>query len=450
MRSNKVVSIFLALAIMLSFAACSSGDERQSTTGSPDKGSSPSVDTETVSPSNDVTDEERSVQTQIADGAAVMWINSGFEGEEIIKILDQDWNTNQDFKITAMIQPGSADDYFQKLTVAFASESGPDIFAMSANEIVKYVDSGIAYDMSQWILPNKDDYYDNCINAVIFDGKVMATPSNMDLLALYYNKELFEQEGLQAPETWEETIEIAKQLTTDDRYGIMIDTMQSGYANFEFYPFIWMCGGDLLSKDHKSVAVDEATEKALGFYRDLINSGGASKSIPTETFDTTLLATGKVAMQFCGSWAVAELAASYPDFNYDIAPYPVPEKGIQSSSDAGGWRFMVSSKGENPSECAGFLDWLLNKDTKYPAQICKASSKFSPRKSVTEAAGDYYNQFPLNKFTEEILPVAGMEPAYTNEQVKIFGDALQDAMFTSRPISDITDELRVSLEKTLN
>jgi multiple sugar transport system substrate-binding protein len=378
------------------------------------------------------------------------WIINGNEANQVIELMKQ-WNAdNPNTQVNAQSIPGSPDEYFQKLSAAFASGKGPDMFSMSPTEFMKYIDSGIAYPLDKWIQPNASDYYEQSLDAVTVNGKIYATPANMDLLALYYNKELLEKEGVQPPKTWSELIEAAKKLTTKDRYGMLIETNQGGYQNFEFYPFIWMTGNDILSKDQKQVTVNnEGTRKAFQLYRDLINSGGVSKKVETGGWDISYLATGKAAMQLSGSWNIAALRNDYPDFKYGVVPYPAPEAGAKSSSDAGGWKFMVSSKGQDPDRAAAVLDWLTNQDIARPLSIVKASSKFSPRKSVIEGAGDYYKEFPLDIFTRDILPIAGMEPAFSGGVVKAFEEALQEAMFTEKSMDDIVKNLEAKAQKAL-
>ena len=376
-----------------------------------------------------------------ADAKVTFWV-FGAEWEQVLKILDNDWNPNHpDFQIYGIHIVGSADECFQKLSAAFAGGSGPDIFSMSATDIVKYVESGIAMDLDKWFRPNIDDYYPPSVEAVTFDGKIYATPSNMDLLALFYNKDMLEEAGLEPPTTWAETIETAKALTTDTQYGLAITTLENGYQNFEFYPFVWMNGGDVMSPDRKTVTVNsEATLKAYGFYRDLINSGAVNRSVSENEAAMSFLMGGS-AMVFSGSFVIPYIMALVPDLNYGIAPFPVPEAGMASVSDAGGWRYMVSTRGNYAEECGEFLNWLTNGDVKYQVQICEACIKFSPRKSVRDAMPEYYQQFPYNYFSEEILPLAGMEPAFPAAVVKAFGEGLQKAMFTNEPLEDIVAEV---------
>lgn len=382
---------------------------------------------------------------------AKFWYINGDEANTTKKITDEQWNPkNPNLQVAMDIVPGSPDDYFQKLSAAFAAGNGPDIFSMSPTEWMKYAKGGIALDLTEWIGPNKDDYYANPINAVTLDGKIYSTPANMDLLGLYYNKDMLAAAGVQPPKTWAELLDAAKKLATKDRYGLIIETNQGGYQNFEWYPFVWMTGNDFLSADGTQVtANNDGVKKALQLYRDLIKSGAVSKKLETGGYDASYLGQKKTAMQFSGSWNVAAFfkpdpktgKMAYPDVNVGVVPYPVMEAGAKASSDAGGWRIMVSTKGKDPRACAEYINWLANTDASRPADIVKASFKFSARKSVNAALGDLYTKYPMDVFTKEILPVAGMEPTYPAGVVKAIEEALQAAMYTDKAIDGIVSEL---------
>src|SRR5690606_1680613 len=98
------------------------------------------------------------------------WTNSGPESEKIAEIMTQYSEDHPDTQVNMTIVPGSPTDYYQKLSAAFASGKGPDIFAMSPGEFMKYAESGLAYPINEWIDPNKDDYFENTLLGNTIDG----------------------------------------------------------------------------------------------------------------------------------------------------------------------------------------------------------------------------------------------------------------------------------------
>ena len=115
-----------------------------------------------------------------------LWITTLGEEAEVIKEVTEQWNTDHpDAKVKVTVVPGNSDDFYQKLTTAFATNTGPDMFCISNAEILKYVQTGIAYDVTSYLEPKRADYMEGALEALTFDGKIMAFPGNMDVMALY-------------------------------------------------------------------------------------------------------------------------------------------------------------------------------------------------------------------------------------------------------------------------
>ena len=372
--------------------------------------------------------------------ALQLWITTlGEEAEVIQRVTEEIWNKEHpDTPVKITVVPGNSDDYYQKLSAAFATNNGPDMFCISNASSLKYVDAEIAYDVSKWLEPNKDDYMESVLNAVTFDEKMVAFPGNMDLMGIYCNNAMFEEAGIDLPKTWDELVDAANSLATDDRYGIIVQTdAQSGYQLFEFYPFLWMSGGEVLSEDGAAAINSEGTKQALSFYSRLLKAPGTCKKVENSNTDITPFGTGRTAMQICGSWAVVALAERYPEIDYSIIPYPTAKAGEKGSGVIGGWQYMVSSRGSNPSAAAEYLNWLWNSEVDIPMEAATKEGKFSPRQSVMEAAKEHYSQYPYSVFAEEILPISRIEPSYPAEVVTAAGTALQDAAYSNKSLDEI-------------
>lgn len=381
-----------------------------------------------------------------------LWVTTlGQEAETIKSVTESVWNKEHpETPVEVTIVPGNSDDYYQKLSAAFATNNGPDMFCISNASSLKYVESNIAYDVTKWIEPNKNDYLEAALNAVTFDGKMLAFPGNMDLMGIYCNNKMFKEASVEIPSTWGELIEAVNKLAKDDRYGIIVQTDdQSGYQLFEFYPFLWMCDGDVVSDEGKAVIDSAAAKKAFSFYNELLNAKGTCKKVENSNTDITPFGTERTAMQICGSWAITALKEKYPEIDYTIIPYPVESDDMKQCGVIGGWQYMVSARGNNPEKSAEFLNWLWNSDTEIPIEAATKEGKFSPRTSVMEAAKEHYSTYPYNIFTEQILPVSRIEPSYPTEVVDAVGDALQDAVYSNKSIEDILNAAQKKCEKAL-
>ncbi len=400
----------------------------------------------------DEAEDENNPVGEVTGEPLQLWITTlGEEADIITRVTEEQWNKEHPkTPVEVTVVPGNSDDFYQKLSAAFATENGPDMFCISNAEMLKYVESEIAYDVTKWLDSNKDDYVEGAIEAVTYGDKILAFPGNMDIMGIYCNNTMFQNAGLELPETWDELIETSNALATKDRYGIIIQTdVQSGYQVFEFYPFLWMCNGQVLAEDGSVVFESEAAKKALSFYSELLNAPGTCKKVENSNTDISPFGTERTAMQVCGSWAVSWLEENYEDIDYSVIPYPVSEAGETGSGVIGGWQYMVSSKGKNPEASAEYLNWLWNSGIEIPKETATMGAKISPRQSVLDAAKDYYSQYPMNVFVNEILPNAKLEPSYPAAVVKAVGDALQDAAYSNKSLEDILADTQAKCEKAV-
>ncbi|NPV52400.1 MAG: sugar ABC transporter substrate-binding protein [Firmicutes bacterium] len=368
---------------------------------------------------------------------------------DLAKMVDQ-WNKeNPDIKVVFETFPW--DQYVnEKLTVGFASRQGPDVFWISPGEFMKYVENGIALPLNQYFPEDlKQDLVPAALDAVTVKGKIYAVPHEMEPVALYYNKNLFKQSGVEPPTTWDELISTAKKLKTSNRWGVMIPTAGDYYQNFVFYPFLWMAGGDVLDKEWTQCTFNSpATAKALDFWGDLINKYKVAPPTGGNPGDESL-ANGLTSMFVVGYWYAGILKNNYPKFEYGVVPIPKPTNG-KFVTVYGGWTTMVSSQSKHPKEAAEFAVWLFGKDPGRPLIWIEAPrTKLSPRLSVMEKAKDYFDKFPHNVFRDQILKIARAEPAYPPEIAKAVTDAIQEVLFKGKSGAQAAEKASKTIEAYL-
>ncbi len=416
MKNNmkmRLVSLAVSVGMIISLAACGSSEKTAA--------DSSSATTSVVT--------EKSTSAEKAD--LKFWtFHTNAEREFMQSIPEKYKAVNPNVNVTYENFPES--DYMgTKLTTAFAANAGPDVFVMSSGDFLKYANSGVAMDLTSYYTDEiLNDFLPSSIDAVTVDNKIVGIPFEVELLGLYYNKDMLKEANLEVPKTWDELIAATKALKKDDVAPLVIETTKGYYQNFTWYPFLWQTGANVLDASTKTATFEgDGVEKSLQLWGDLINAGAPSKLSIALTNDTSLLGSGKAAMQICGTWAIASLEKEYKDTNIGLAPLPIPEGG-KAATCAGGWKMMVNSKSANTDAAAKFAMWAFAEDVELPLEWC-TSTKFaySPRNSVVEAGKDIYSKGLREVFTNEIYSTAIGEPRYQAEIVNAVGDALQSVMF---------------------
>jgi multiple sugar transport system substrate-binding protein len=341
------------------------------------------------------------------------------------------WNReNPETKVDFSTFP--ADQYVAtKLTTAFASGKGPDIFWISPGTFINYVNQKIPEPVDDMV--DTEQYDDAAITAVSVDGQMYALPFEQEPVALYYRKDILEKEGIRPPTNWDELLSAAQALTTDKRKGIVIEPASGPYQNFTWYPFLWSAGGEVVNADSTASALNTPeAASAFELWGTLVREGYAPNKTQDITAEIAPLGNGSAAMQVCGFWAIGQMKANFKDVDYGVVPIPAPA-GRDPVTVYGGWTQMINSQGENVDRAKEFTKWLWIENQEFPRTwACENSTKFSPRAPVNEACEDVFSKPPYSTFRDEVLPLARAEPRYPDQVVKAVGDGLQAAMFSGQ------------------
>lgn len=131
--------------------------------------------------------------------------------EKIIEVFEE-----QNPGIKVNFQPYESTEYNTILTNALVSGTGPDIA-----QLRPYSGSRTIAD-NDYLLPLDDvDGIDEIDESYLeaakgSDGKVYGVPLTLNAGVIFYNQNIFEELGLSVPETWEEFIEVSKELKNND------------------------------------------------------------------------------------------------------------------------------------------------------------------------------------------------------------------------------------------
>jgi len=260
------------------------------------------------------------------------------------------------------------DNFNEKFSAAVSSGAVPDlvtidlVFAPYFSSIGAFEDITDYYDS----LDFKEELVDSMVNQGSFDDNQYLLPLNGDVSALVYNKEHFEEAGLDPespPETWDELREYSNKLTNDDHYGYVHGGANLSSLTFTFLPYIWGNGGDVLNEDQTESVINspEAIE-ALQYYVDLSQKDevvpeGVSNYGWNEAQDA--FTSGSASMWISGSYVIGVMKEDHPDMDYGVSLIPKND-GKNHSSMAGGDLIGIPTGAENIDEAEEVIDYLLS------------------------------------------------------------------------------------------
>ncbi|MBU5441179.1 ABC transporter substrate-binding protein [Paenibacillus sp. MSJ-34] len=281
---------------------------------------------------------------------------SGSDGPFMKKIVDQ-YNASQDqYKVNFVIQPNG--EYYKQLDVALSSsKERPDLMIMHVDTVPTYVNKGQLQpldDIAASAGINKEDYVEAPVEYATIDGKWYEIPLDIHPLVMYYNKDLFEQAGIQNPPTNREEFESAvEKLTDKDKgvYGYVLPTLWP--QQFIFPTLVWQNGGELWNGSDVAYNSPEAVEM-VQWMRSLVDKGYSPGNVQQDG-ENTLFLQGKNAIQFNGPWMKSQFDEA--GLNYGVAPVPQIGKAKQAVF-AGSHGFVIPKDLADENKIAGIGDFL--------------------------------------------------------------------------------------------
>lgn len=285
--------------------------------------------------------------------------------------------------LTAWIMEGTnadPDSYVAALTEAFKKETGADLevqfvpWAEAHDKFVTSIAGGTTPDVAEvgttWT-PEfaaagglvdltsaveeaglTGDLVPGLVEAGTVDGSLYGMPWYAGVRSVVYRTDVFEDAGVEPPTSWDELIEVGKQL--EQANPDMIAFPVPGDSEYGVYPFVWGAGGDIAVQEGDSwtstINSPEAQE-GISFYTDLALEHGLSTPAAT-TWDEADLSDaftrGDVAMMIAGSWTPPALVEAAPDLEGKIGAFPIPgPDGGLSPSFLGGSHLSVFQASEN-------------------------------------------------------------------------------------------------------
>ncbi|CAH0122471.1 hypothetical protein PAE9249_05026 [Paenibacillus sp. CECT 9249] len=267
-------------------------------------------------------------------------------------------------------------DLYKKITTLATASDLPDAFTNTPQFIRTAYNMGITADLTELFGQQYlSEFYPNLLEESSVDGKLQFLPWVAAPLALVYRGDWFEEEGLKAPETWEDFLDAAQKLTKDtdgdgkvDQWGFGMVGTRNGSGADRFITVLRSFGAEELKQDANGNWVTEldspAAKEAFQFYADLNNK---FKVIPPGVTETgfpeaaSLMASGKVAMMITGPNALGSIYDQNPELKGKLYSTPVPkkEKHIATFGLLG---YSIAESSPNKEIVADYLKFMVNKE----------------------------------------------------------------------------------------
>ncbi|PWF26091.1 ABC transporter substrate-binding protein [Ancrocorticia populi] len=267
------------------------------------------------------------------------------------------------------------------VSASFVRGNPPDLMMANYNmEVSRFVERCTVSDLSGLDAAsqyNPDlqpllDQYGVC------EGQTSAIPYSIMAAGIIYNKDIFEEYGLEVPETWDELIEVCEALQAEGITPIYLTGASADNWTIGQGPFDYAVGGsiDVLQffEDLEAEGTDVGADSKVSFQKDFAEPVEKMRLLADEYSNqdslnrsygdgNTAFANGEAAMYMQGPWAFSEIAKTDPDLNLGTFPLPMTndpaDLKVRVNVDLA---LMIPNEAANPEAAKEFLEFLYQPD----------------------------------------------------------------------------------------
>jgi multiple sugar transport system substrate-binding protein len=259
-------------------------------------------------------------------------------------------------KVGVTIKRQVVEDLRTRLLQLAGAQSLPDLILVDNPDLAQLAATGALVDLSSQSL-STDGFYPNVVAASTYQGKLYGLAAGVNALALFYNKKLLTDAGIQPPKTWSELKAAAAKLTKGTKqFGLGMALPATEEGSFQFESILFSGGGDL-----KTLNSPQAVA-ALQLVGDMMRAGSIPKNVLTwnQANVEEQFANGTLAMMVNGPWQLPVLTKTNVDFG--IVTMPVPDSGGTPSSPLGG-EVWAASQGKNSAKAVEVIKCMTSADS---------------------------------------------------------------------------------------
>ncbi len=343
-------------------------------------------------------------------------------------------------------------NYESEVIDAIASGRGPDILMINNSWVRKHWEKLYPLSFGFTTRDIRDIYVDVVADDFIFNNQIWAVPLWVDTLALYYNKDFFNSEGLASPpKTWEEFSEFSKRLTIKTpvgqitRAGASFGTADNiGNSSDVLSALMMQSGLKIMSEGGSSDIGSEGGRSSLNFYTSFANPVSSNYSWNENMPDSLeAFSQGKTAMiiDYSKNKEVIDDLNQY--LNYGIAPLPQisSERGSISVNYSDYWGLSVSPVSEERALAS--WDFILNfmGDEQIKGYLEKSNHPPAERNIIEQVKNDeVIGIFALQSLTARTWPNPDSEKTR-----KIFKDMIKSVVSGRFGVSQATNQANTEM-----
>ena len=304
----------------------------------------------------------------------------GLEREFYQSFLDEFQEEHPEIQVDISFE--SWDDYHLKLPTLFAGGAVPDVVHQHIRIVQDYGHRGVLTDLAPFMERDgvtEESYLPAILNAFSDEGTVYALPKDSGVRAMYYNKSMFDDAGLEYPKpdwTIDEFRALAQALTIGEegRRGNDPDfdpdsrIQQWGFSWLDpvpttsgesTLPFLLARGGQWYNEDYtETLLTDEPVLEHLKMFQQMRCVEGSTPSAAEAEGQGNPFRQGLTAMEIAHQSMDFFLREEAPDFEWGVNLLPAGPAGQFAATGSSGW--AIASESDNKDAAWELVKYLTS------------------------------------------------------------------------------------------
>ena len=268
-------------------------------------------------------------------GKITIW--GTFNNPDIFKVFDDMRTDNRDLTIRYVIKKESS--YQQDLIEAFASGTGPDLFFITPDMVLK--NKPYVFKIPYTSYPEKtfkDSFIDGADVYTDSEG-IIGFPFVVDPIVMYYNKDILSNEGISTPpQYWDELFALNSQLTKKKNDGTIMQSMiglgrydNVSHAKDILATLLMQSGNNIVAKngsgyttilnENPQALPTSPIESILNFFITFSNPTSDAyswnRALPNSI---DMFTGGKLAFYLGRASELFKIQSVNPNLSFDVAP----------------------------------------------------------------------------------------------------------------------------------
>ncbi|GAE93248.1 hypothetical protein JCM21714_2305 [Gracilibacillus boraciitolerans JCM 21714] len=288
---KKAFQVFLVIIFALFVAGCSSSSKSENNTGG-----------------------EEASSNEASDESVHYLSNNNASGGEVPVYVSQ---TEEKTDLEIDIETVPQTELVQKIQLLSASNDLPEVFDYeSGKPLQELIDADSVLNVEEafkelGIYENLNSGAVDLLKRLSGDRGLYAVPTTMNIEGFWFNKQIFEENGLEIPTTWQEMLDAAETLRQNDIQPFAVAGKEKWPITRLINAYVMRYYGvdamERVSSGELDIT-DEGFVKAATQVKDMAEKGYFGEGANTLDSDAAvdLFLQGNAAIYYMGSWALAD------------------------------------------------------------------------------------------------------------------------------------------------